>query len=1373
MRGRLSICLLTYCLLISNVCGQQFSFQSFEEEFPNRPIHDLELDSEGFLWIVTYGAGVYRFDGVSYESFLFDYEDPFTIPSNFVQSALEDRNGRLWVGTDRGLSWFDEEQEVFRRVVFQDHDILPDEPISVHDMIEDVHGNLLIGTNRHGLVILNSDFKNDPVPEKFDFKIINTSLVYVGLATTTDGVTYAATQSGLFRYDESALALQSITSEAVGYKWLSQPFVSMTTHGKEVWLGTSNHGVIQGIPEGSGMRMIQHAISQKQIMDLIVINDHTLVCAAENDGLIFWDLQKDAITNITHDSSNNNDLESNSVWSFEVDTYGRLWIGYYNQGIGLYDARYSKFEVAQHHPGNPNSLHFNTVNSIVEADADQLWIGMDGGGIDQLDLKTGKFLHLDEASGYQGLDNEFVQTLFVDAEKDLWVGSWEGGLYRLPRGTRRFQNFNMSNTSGGLMSNRISAIDQDSNGKLWIATFGGWVHHFDPKTSLIKPFQTKQFQQQNLQYGDVRDLLVSRDGSLWIGSPLGLFRIQFQEQDTTMFAFRSEYFQKEYNPDFNYVLSLYEDSQGIIWIGTDGAGLYQYDPVREELSEVRELIDFKLKAICGITEDVEGNYWFTGKSGIAKYTPGDTPEVVHYSKQDGLSSNDFNYNAIYSRQDGKLFFGSQEGLNMFSCKDFELNVQPVKTYLKRLKLFNKEVLPGEEGSPLTNSLRLTDEITLDHEQSVFTLEYTGINFTRSDKIEFAYYLEGLEDEWNFVGDQRSATYTSLQAGDYVFKLKAANNDGLWSDEVTTLYITILPAWYKSNLALAIYILLFLMGVWLLNALIRKRIQERQEVLNERERREQAEQLTKRKLQFFTNISHEFRTPLTLILNPLNRLMDQSEFSGKVSKNLLIIQRNARRLERLIDELMDFRKVNSGKLKIHVHQVELGQFIRGIANYFETEAEAKSIQLEVTREDRPHQVWVDSGLVEKMMFNLLSNAFKVTPEGGRIQINLAEVKTSLPLIQAGAVEALCLSVSDTGPGLKPDHIEKIFERFYQVEEMNQGYFGGTGIGLEVVKSFIELHKGHVDVASELGVGTTFKLYFPLGKAHYTPEDIVEGEYPGKKEFLSKAFVPEDREAQDQVTSARPGETLLIVDDNPELRNYLKTELQQDYLIEIAKNGKEGLEKAEQHTPDLIITDVMMPEMDGFEFCERIKKNLRTSHVPLVMLSARGSTEDQISGMDKGADAYIAKPFEINLLKSQLRALLKSRQMVFDKYLGEISTLEANTRTTTADRDFMQEMLAFVYEHLADPQLSVEHLAEELSLSRSQLYRKIKALTGLKTNEFIRNIRLEKAKELLAQPNTNVNTVSHKVGFSSASYFTKCYKEHFGILPTQEMDGLKAN
>jgi signal transduction histidine kinase/ligand-binding sensor domain-containing protein/DNA-binding response OmpR family regulator len=1369
MRGRLSILFLSFLLAFS-ATSQQLAFQSFEEEFPNRPIHDLELDSEGFLWIVTYGAGVYRFDGVAYESFLFDYEDPFTIPSNFVQSALEDRNGRLWVGTDRGLCWFDESREVFHRVVFQDHDILPDEPISVHDMIEDAQGNLLIGTNKHGLIILNGDFKDDPIPEKFDFHITDTSLVYVGLATTEEGITYAAARSGLFRYDETALALQSISSET-GKEWLSQPYVSLTTYGEEVWLGTSNHGVIQGIPEGTGLRLVQHDISQNQIMDLI-INDHTLVCAAENDGLITWNLKSDVITKITHDSSNNNDLESNSIWSFEVDPYGRLWLGYYNQGIGLYDARYSKFEVAQHHSGNPNSLHFNTVNSVVEAGEDHLWIGMDGGGIDRLDLNTGKFLHLDEASGYQGLDNEFVQTLFVDRDEDLWVGSWEGGLYRLPKGTRQFHNYNMANTRGGLKSNRISAIDQDANGRLWIATFGAWVHYFDPETNSINPYNIKQFEEEGLQQSDVRDILVSRDGSLWIGSPLGLFRIQMDEQDTTMFAFRNQYYQRAYNPDFNYVLSLYEDKQGMIWIGTDGAGLYQYDPDRKVLIDVRDLIDLQLKAICGITEDVDGNYWFTGKSGIAKYIPGDSPEVVHYTKKDGLSSNDFNYNAIYSRHDGKLFFGSQEGLNMFACKDFQLNAQPVKTYLKRMKLFNKDVIPGEEGSPLTNSLRLTDAITLNHEQSVFTLEYTGINFTRSDKTEFAYYLEGLEDDWNYVGDQRSATYTSLQAGDYVFRLKAANNDGLWSEEVTSVNIRVLPAWYKSNLALTVYIVLFFLGILLLNLLIRRRIQERQEVLNERERREQAEQLTKRKLQFFTNISHEFRTPLTLILNPLNQLVDQSGFTSKVSKNLLLIQRNARRLERLIDELMDFRKVNSGKLKIHVHQVDLGNFIHEVVNYFEIEAEAKAIQLEVKQEQGALMVWVDSGLVEKMMFNLLSNAFKVTPEGGRIQVSLNAVKTSMPLIDSKAVDALCISVSDTGPGLKKSQINKIFERFYQVEEMNQGYFGGTGIGLEVVKSFIELHKGHVDVDSELGVGTTFKLYFPLGKSHYAADDIVEGEYPGKKEFISKDLLAEEIETQESEVLGKPAETLLIVDDNPELRNYLKAELQQDYLIEIARNGKEGLEKAEKNTPDLIITDVMMPEMDGFAFCERIKKNLKTSHVPLVMLSAKGSTEDQITGMDKGADAYIAKPFEINLLKSQLRTLLKSRQMVFDKYLGEISTLEANTSTTTADRDFMQEMLVFIYEHLADPQLSVEHMAEELSLSRSQLYRKIKALTGLKTNEFIRNIRLEKAKELLAQPNTNVNAVSHKVGFSSASYFTKCYKEHFGILPTQEMDGLKA-
>ncbi|MEL7148991.1 MAG: triple tyrosine motif-containing protein, partial [Bacteroidota bacterium] len=397
---------------------------------------------------------------------------------------------------------------------------------------------------------------------------------------------------------------------------------------------------------------------------------------------------------------------------------------------------------------------------------------------------------------------------------------------------------------------------------------------------------------------------------------------------------------------------------------TDGGGLYRYDIDRNQLSDICKRTNLKLRTVCGIEADLQGNLWITGKAGIARLTLSDDMSVTHYSKSDGLTSNNFSYNATHVTNDGKLLFGSDEGLNIVNPENLDVNREEVKVYLQNLRLFNKDVVPGAKNSPLRNSLMRTNSITLDNSQSVFTLEYTGINFTRPGNIQFAYYLEGLEEDWNYVGSQRSATYTSLQAGTYTFKLKAANNDRVWSEEKAILRIRVLPAWYKSSVALTIYVLLFLGGLFFLNWLLRRRVLERQEVLNERERREQGEQLNQRKLQFFTNISHEFRTPLTLIINPLEQLIEKSTFTSSQSRTLSMIQRNARRMERLVDELMDFRKVNSGKLKIHVHQIDLYNFTKSIIEYFEVESENKAISLEMTGQTVEHLAWVDSGLVEK-------------------------------------------------------------------------------------------------------------------------------------------------------------------------------------------------------------------------------------------------------------------------------------------------------------------------------------------------------------------------------------------------------------------------
>ena len=605
-------------------------------------------------------------------------------------------------------------------------------------------------------------------------------------------------------------------------------------------------------------------------------------------------------------------------------------------------------------------------------------------------------------------------------------------------------------------------------------------------------------------------------------------------------------------------------------------------------------------------------------------------------------------------------------------------------------------------------------------------------------------------------------------------MKAANNDGVWNEEPKSLAITILPPWWRTHWALFGYLLLFFLVLYMLNRMVQERIRQKQMISNERETRKQKEELNEKKFQFFTNISHEFRTPLTLIINPLEDILRNKNLNIPeiVKTKLKTVHKNTDRLHRLINELLDFRKLELDKVRVKASRINLVLFIKNTISHFKEEVLAKQINLSVDADSPGIPVWGDGSMLEKIFFNLLSNAIKITPNGGSInvEVQLKQEKIIMPLVDAHkAIGVVEITNSDSGPGIDEEQVNKIFERFYQVENLNNTYYGGTGIGLEVVKSFVHLHKGNIEVKSELGKGTSFSIYLPLGKDHFNKnqlafnvEEIKEIEDNVVKEYdIEKTTKQETTTQKDKSTVIH---SLLIVEDNLELQTYLKQELISEYNIYTATNGFEGFEMATKMLPDVILTDVIMPEMDGFEFCKKIKSDIKTSHIPLLMLTAKARIDNRMEGVELGADAYMVKPFNLRLLKLRLAQLITSRKLIFDKYYSEISELHENVKTTSIDKEFIEKVLNHINDNISDPNLNVEMLATKMNLSKSQFYRKIKALTNQTANEFLRNIRLQKAKQILELGSATVGEVSYKVGFASHSYFTKCFKNYYGVLPT---------
>ena len=1353
--------------LVNNLFSQNtfenYQFRLVNKESSKSGIYTITQDQFGIMWMGTNGAGLYKFDGVNYVSYEQNSNVNNSINSNLIYATYVDKHNRLWVGTDEGLCLYNRDLNSFESIDIQKK-VKKETVISVKSIIEDNNGNLFLGTFNGGLLKLNIKTR-EITSVKLD--VANPANYLINsLVKDKNGTIYLGTNFGLKVLDQIKNQVKKVT--AINDKQiLSGNIVSMFVDSKQnIWIGNGYKGLVK--INLNSKEAFSYPITTKRIMSILATDTKTILCATENDGLIIVNDQGVVQKKYVNSKFNIRSLSSNSVWSLFLDKERRIWLGYYNKGLGVFDKINSKVTIIESLPGNSQSLQTNCVTGIAKDKEGQLWISMEGGGVDVYNPVNKTFKHITRSdnSFYSGLTNDNITKVYIDKKQNVWLSSWNEGIFLLKKGSRNFINYNTKNTN--LASDNIMSITEDSRGVIWIGTFAKGLHYYTPSDGKFHYCNSKPF--HNLMNLDIRNVMVDSDDAVWVGSTTGLYKVTTKDFLTfSVVSFRDKMSEKLKNHKSTHTINtLYEAKNKEIWIGTDGAGLFSYNKKTDSLKWYINFKGLHEKSISSIVESNDGGIWLSGKKGITRLDL-KNKTTFNYSIYDGLLGNDFNNNSVLKDENGVLYFGSYEGLNYFNPTNLVKSKKQLPIYFTDLKLFNKSVGPLEKNSPLVKVISQTKKIILRHDQSVFTIDFIAVNYSFPARNEFAYYLEGFEDSWNYVGNKRSATYTNLAPGNYVFKVKTAEKNGVWSQKPLELRIEILPPWWKSSFAYLFYTLLLLAAIYFGNQYYQNRFKQKQMIEFEKTKAVQIEKLNNKKLQFFTNISHEFRTPLTLILNPLGDIIKnyRSDLPEAVLKKLQTIQKSSDRLSRLINELMDFNQLQFNKMTLQLQQIEVVSFTREIVSYFDEEAFSRGILLEFESNKTALKDWIDPKMFEKIIFNVVSNAFKVTPDNGRITVKIV-VNSELmpfPLIDGGAsYPSFEVIVEDTGSGLDKKDIKKIFDRFYQVNNLNKAYYGSTGIGLEVVRGFVELHKGIIEVESELGVGTTFKLLFPVGKEFFNENEILLEEFKKEKKM---SFTPkveeteiqpeENQEKQDRIY------TILIVEDNVELRNYLKNELKKEYKVLVAENGQVGLELALQKLPDLILTDVIMPVMSGLELCKSIKADLKTSHIPLMMLSAKALVKDRLEGIDSGADMYLSKPFDMDILRSSLVQLINSRQIMFNKFYNGI-TPKAKEKTTTLDNDFIKNVLKYINENISEPELSVEELASKVFLSRSQLYRKIKTLTGVSVNEFIRNVRLEKAKELIELGNDNITEISYKVGFSSPSYFTKCYKDKYGYLPT---------
>ena len=1400
----------------------QFEHITMEDGLSNNYVYCILQDSKGFMWFGT-GSGLNRYDGYNFVTYGHEHGNTNSISENSIRCLYEDKIGNLWVGTrGGGLNRFYRDKETFVNYI---HD--PDNPNSLcNDLVQTIYqsrdGDLWIGTVGGLSRIDHSYIIGDSSKIKFDNYLHDPEKPYSlshnhidAIYEDNEGILWIGTEKGGLNkfnrnekrfYYETNFEIQNNFIELGPWKTY-MPISSIygdPENGEEIiWVGTGERLCKFSLRDRSYLKYypgepgIFYA-PEKSFAPVLKDQQGWLWIGTQKDGLLlFNEKQKEAIS-FKNDPFNPNSLNTNWILSLYQDPQGAIWVGTFGAGINRYDPKRRKFNNYQIELKRPESKKKCSITAIFEdlhEEGEIIWLGTPDQGLLSYNRKT----KMVEQYPFEGKANYQVNAIYQDPEDpaNIWVGCYGNGLLKFNRQTESFKSykcrstdeeFHHPNRTDLMSTSYLYSIHRDRRGILWLASSLG-VYSFNPKTKEFIPYLHNPTDNNSVSDIYVKSILEDKSGILWFGTFFaGLNRFDPRQE---------KFWHYKNNPhdslslSSNAVHSIYQDKKGIIWIGTT-KGLNKFNPLDESFTLYGKNDPLARASIMGIMEDNRGNLWFFTNRGISKFNP-QSQTFHHYDVRDGLQGYDFNTFAYHKSNSGEMFFGGENGFNSFYPDSIKYNPHVPPVVITDFQLFNKTVLPGDD-SPLKRLISEIDKIILSHNQNLISFEFATLDYTIPSKNQYAYQLEGIDQDWIYTdASRRFATYANLNPSEYVFRVKGSNNDGVWNEEGASVRIIITPPWWKTNLAYGLYILLIMSLIFGVYRFQIRRIRMRHQLEMEHLHAEKLEEVDRMKSHFFANISHEFRTPLTLILGPLERLLT-CYVDEDSHQELKIMQRSARRLQRLINQLLDLSKLEAGRMKLQVRKEDIVVLIRNFVQAFESLAKLKDIQLKFYSKQEDIRGYIDREKLETIVNNLLSNAFKFTPEGGKVNVDLSlrgEMAPASSTKQSvfngrfeidsprlvgvrkdnGSLGFVQIRISDTGRGIPADRLPNIFDRFYQVDDSYTRDEEGSGIGLALTKELVEFHKGEISVSSELGKGTTFIIRLPIEKAAYEDEEIVEIIAPpvsperekdrSKPELMESEHLPLPSTKIDLKISLP---ILLMVEDNPDMRTYIHTNLENEYRILEAANGKEGFEKCAKAIPDLVISDVMMPEMDGFQLCAKLKTDQRTSHIPVILLTARAAAEDRIGGLETGADDYIIKPFNARELQVRVRNLIEQRRKLRERYRKEGILQPQEIAVTSTDQRFLQKALEIVEQHLSDEQFQVDKFGKEIGMSRALLYRKLRALTDCSPSEFIRSLRLNHAAQLLAQHSGNVTEIAFQVGFNNLSYFARCFRLQFGVPPS---------
>jgi signal transduction histidine kinase/ligand-binding sensor domain-containing protein/DNA-binding response OmpR family regulator len=1378
------------------------TYLGIDQGLSNNSVRCIYQDHHGFMWFGTYD-GLNRFDGYEFETFRNNFKNNRSLINNWINAINEDTKGNLWIGTRQGACIYQSVSNSFSPVLYYTLGKKTEKLVSVIKGIEtDRQGNMFVATADLGLLFFPEgatlgytiSLDNDP---KLQYDVSAVKF------TKDNKIWMVVVNKGLYLYD-----YKTRTAKLVNGALKSASCIGTTTG--YLWMG-SNDGLSRyNISLNSFDKTYNEAnkkLSYNKVAGITADNNDELWIATDGGGLVILNTKSDEARFLSN-TNERNSLSSNAVYSIWIDQQSRKWIGTLRGGINVIDPNKERFQTIVSSPGTTNTLISNYILSFYEAPNNDLWIGTDGGGLSIWDRKLNRFTNYHHEIGNPfSLSDNFVTDIKCDVENNIWISTYRGGVNRFSNG--KFEHYACVDASNPtVLLNPLGLnLFEDAEKNLWLSSLQYGLFKLNR--------QKKVFQLFNDQLKDLLVLKEDRNHILWTGDLSHLIQI-----DKASKKHLSYFIGKP-------VRAVLEDHLGNFWIGTEGGGLILFDRKKGKMV-ARYSTDDGLcsNSILNILEDAEGNLWMSTYEGLAKFNS-TNKTFKNYYQSDGVQSNQFNYNAALKLRSGEFVFGGIRGFTLFRPESITPVKGSPKTFITGIRIANNSVEETNAVETKMVSNRI-ERIKVPYNKAIFSFEFAALEYSSPDKIQYAYYLEGWDRGWNYSGNIRKVVYTHLSEGTYIFRVKSTNTEGQWNKDEVRIAIVILPPWYRSWWAYLIYAMITGASVYFflqyrarqtklryevkiakLSAenerserqrsqaelekekferekqetelalekaekekslaelavekaeLEKERAErerehaelEKERILNEKER-----EIHEKKISFFTSISHEFRTPLTLIINPVKDLLKKNaDEQIRNDGELNIVYRNARRMLSLVDQLLLFRKAESGLDKIRPSELNIHDLAYEVYLCFVQQARSRSIDYIFDCPNKALRIYADSEKLEIILYNLLSNALKYTPAQGKIKLTIND--------RAGNV---VIEVEDNGSGIPSGTGEKLFDKFYKAERTKTSSKTGFGIGLFLVKHFAEQHGGSISYQSQEGHGATFILTLQKGTEHFAAEVIISETDTSPayiQMFKEEPLLEENIQPKKSITEViSEKKSILIIDDDEPIRQYLARIFKDNYLIHQAEDGTAGLKAAQKYLPDLIISDIHMQGLNGIELCKAVKENEQLSHIPVILLTGATSDELKLRGIEGGADDYIVKPFDSQLLIARVTNLLKARNTLQKYFYNEITLNKSSLKISPEYKQFLDKCISIVESHLEDEDFSVNIMLSEMGMSHSNLFRKVKSVSGQSVNVFIRFIRLRKAAELFINTNHNVNETAFMVGINDVKYFREQFNKLFGMNPS---------